>query len=81
MDIEGLGTAIIDQLVGTGLIKSIPDLYSLTLSQLVDLERMGKKSAQNLLDGIHASKTRGLTRVLTGLGIRHVGEHVAEPFG
>ncbi len=78
MDIEGLGTAIIDQLVDSGLVRSIPDLYSLTLEQLVELERMGKKSAQNLLDGIAASKGRGLTRVLTGLGIRHVGEHVAE---
>ncbi len=78
MDIEGLGIALIDQLVDTGLVKSIPDIYRLTMEQLVDLERMGKKSAQNLLDGIAASKERGLTRVLTGLGIRHVGEHVAE---
>src|SRR5205085_4740147 len=78
MDIEGLGTALIDQLVDTGLVRSIPDLYRLTLEQLVELERMGKKSAQNLLDGIAASKTRGLTSVLTGLGIRHVGEHVAD---
>ena len=78
MDIEGLGTALIDQLVGTGLVQSIPDLYRLTLEMLVDLERMGKKSAQNLLDGLEASKPGGLCRVLTGLGIRHVGEHVAE---
>jgi DNA ligase (NAD+) len=78
MDIEGLGTAIIDQLVDSGLVHSIPDLYSLTLDQLVDLERMGKKSAQNLVDGITASKERGLARVLTGLGIRHIGEHAAE---
>jgi DNA ligase (NAD+) len=78
MDIEGLGTAIIEQLVDTGLVRSIPDLYRLSLEQLLELERMGKKSAQNLLDGIAASKDRGLTRVLTGLGILHVGEHVAE---
>src|SRR5262249_8418297 len=78
MDIEGLGTALIHQLVDTGLVRSIPDLYRLTLEQLVELERMGQKSAQNLLDGIEASKARGLTRVLTGLGIRHVGEHMAE---
>jgi DNA ligase (NAD+) len=78
MDIEGLGEAIIDQLVDTGLVRSIPDLYTLTLDQLVDLERMGQKSAQNLVDGIQASKERGLSRVLTGLAIRHVGEHVAE---
>jgi DNA ligase (NAD+) len=78
MDIEGLGEAIIDQLVDTGLVRSIPDLYRLTLDQLTDLERMGKKSAQNLLDGIAASKERGLARVLTGLSIRHVGVGVAE---
>jgi DNA ligase (NAD+) len=59
-------------------VQAIPDIYRLTLEQLVELERMGKKSAQNLLNGIAASKKRGLTRVLTGLGIRHVGEHVAE---
>jgi DNA ligase (NAD+) len=78
MDIEGLGTAIIDQLVDNGLVRSIPDIYHLTLPQLLELERMGKKSAQNLLDGITASKSRGLGKVLTGLGVRHVGEHVAE---
>ncbi len=78
MDIEGLGEAIIEQLVDTGLVRSIPDLYRLTPDQLLELERMGKKSAQNLLQEIEASKERGLTRVLTGLGIRHVGEHVAE---
>jgi len=78
MDIEGLGTALVDQLVDAGLVHSIPDLYRLTLEQLLELERVGKKSAQNLLDGIAASKERGLTRVLTGLGIRHVGEHVAD---
>jgi DNA ligase (NAD+) len=78
MDIEGLGDAIVEQLVVTGLVKSIPDVYRLTLDQLVELERMGKKSAQNLLDGIEASKQRGLTRLLTGLGVRHVGDHVAD---
>jgi DNA ligase (NAD+) len=78
MDIEGLGTALIDQLVDAGLVRSLPDVYRLTVEQLVDLERMGKKSAQNLLDGIGASKQRGLARVLAGLGVRHVGEHVAE---
>jgi DNA ligase (NAD+) len=78
MDIEGLGTAIIDQLVEAGLVRSIPDLYRLTGDQLLELERMGKKSAQNLLDGIGASKDRGLARLLTGLGILHVGDHVAD---
>ena len=73
MDIEGLGPAPIDQLVDRGLVQTLPDLYRLRLEQLVELEHMGKKSAQNLLDGIAASKQRGLARVLTGLGIRHVG--------
>jgi DNA ligase (NAD+) len=78
MDIEGLGDALIDQLVDNGLVRSIPDLYRLTEDQLVELERMGKKSAQNLLEQIEASKERGLTRVLTGLGIRQVGRSMAE---
>jgi DNA ligase (NAD+) len=78
MDIEGLGEALCDQLVDAGLVKSLPDIYRLTEKQLLELERMGKKSAQNLLAGIEASKERGLTRVLTGLGIRHVGETVAD---
>ncbi len=77
MDIEGLGPAIIDQLVDTGLVKSLPDLYDLKLEQLIELERMGEKSAQNLVDGIAASKERGLTAVLSGLGIRHVGDSTA----
>src|SRR5258708_13193734 len=53
MDIEGLGTKIIDQLVDVGLVRSIPDLYPLTLEQLLELERMGTTSAQNLLDRLH----------------------------
>ena len=78
MDIEGLGEKIIEQVVDANLVKSIPDLYRLTLDQLVALERMGTKSAQNLLDGIAASKDRGLARLLAGLAIEHVGESVAE---
>src|SRR5581483_10065752 len=78
MDIEGLGEKIIDQLVDTGLVKNIPDLYRLTLEPLVDLERMGKKSAQNLLDGLEASKQRGLGHLLAGLAIPHVGDSVAD---
>src|SRR5439155_16026422 len=69
MDIEGLGEKIIEQLVDEGLVSSIPDLYRLTLDQLIDIERMGKKSAQNLLDGLAASKDRGLGRLLSGLAI------------
>lgn len=78
MDVEGLGEALVEQLVDTGLVKSIPDVYRLTMEKLLDLERMGKKSAQNLLDGLEASKGRGLARMLTGLSMRHVGETVAE---
>jgi DNA ligase (NAD+) len=78
MDIEGLGEKIIEQLVDAKLVDAIPDLYRLTLPQLLDLERMGKKSAQNLLDGIEASKERGLGRLLAGLAIPHVGDSVAE---
>jgi DNA ligase (NAD+) len=78
MDVEGLGSALVDQLVDSGLVRSIPAIYRLRLDDLLKLERMGKKSAQNLLEGLEASKDRGLTRVLTGLGVLHVGEHVAE---
>jgi DNA ligase (NAD+) len=78
MDIEGLGDEIVNQLVDTGLVHSVPDLYRLTKEQLVELERMGEKSAQNLLDGLDASKGRGLARVLTGLAIPGVGDTVAD---
>ncbi|MCI0641579.1 MAG: NAD-dependent DNA ligase LigA [Gemmataceae bacterium] len=78
MDIEGLGVKIIDQLVDTGLVNSIPDVYRLTLEKLLELERMGEKSAQNLLDGIQASKERGLARLLAGMAIQHVGDSVAD---
>src|SRR5262249_44337178 len=77
MDIEGMGGEMINQLVDTGLVKRIPDLYHLTLDQLLELERVGEKSGQNLLDGIAASKGRGLGRLLAGLAIPHVGEAVA----
>lgn len=77
MDIEGLGPAIIDQLVDAGMVRSIADLYELQFESLLTLERMGEKSARNLLAGIEASKSRGLARVLAGMGIRHVGERNA----
>jgi DNA ligase (NAD+) len=78
MDVENLGVKIIDQLVDSGLVGSHADLYRLTLDQLLELERMGEKSAQNLLDGLEASKSRGLARLLAGLAIPHVGESVAD---
>ncbi len=78
MDIEGMGEKLVDQLVRSGLVKSLADLYRLELGPLADLERMGEKSARNVLDGLEASKERTLDRFLTGLTIRHVGERVAE---
>jgi len=78
MDIEGLGEKLIDQLVERGLVRDVADLYSLTKDQLADLDRMGDKSAQNLLDALERSKNATLPRCLTALGIRHVGEATAK---
>jgi DNA ligase (NAD+) len=77
MDIEGLGDKLVDQIVNDGLVRSFGDVYRLTLDQLTNLERMGKKSSENLLEGIAASKNRGLARLLNALGIRHVGVRIA----
>jgi len=77
MDIEGLGDSLIDQLVETGMVKSLVDLYSLNIETVAELERMGRKSAQNLFDQIEKSKANPLHRLLFGLGIRHVGERTA----
>jgi DNA ligase (NAD+) len=79
MDIEGLGDKLVEQLVGTGLVSNYGDLYRLEDRQdrLLGLERMGRKSADNLLAGIEASKGRGLARLLNALSIRHVGTRVA----
>ncbi len=77
MDIEGLGEVLVDQLVDGGLVASYGDLYRLKLDQLMGLERMGRKSSENLLAGIEASKERGLARLLGALSIRHVGTRVA----
>jgi DNA ligase (NAD+) len=81
MDIEGGGEVLVGQLVKNGLVHDVADLYKLTLSELMGLERMGEKSAQNFLDGIQASKTRDLWRLLFGLGILHVGAGVAKALG
>ncbi len=78
MDIEGLGEALVDQLVDKGLVRGIPDLYQLTEPQLVELERMGKKSAENLLEQLESSKSRGLSRLLSGLGIHLVADSMAD---
>jgi len=78
MDIDGLGEAIVDQLLAAGLVRSVPDLYALRYDDLVELERLGPKSSRNLLDEVAASKGRGLARLLYALGIRHVGERLAQ---
>ena len=78
MDIEGLGEVIIRQLVDRGLVQDFADLYGLSVDTLADLERMAKKSAQNLHRAIEASKSRGLSRLLNALGIRMVGERAAQ---
>ncbi len=77
MRIEGLGFALADQLIETKLVKDVADIYSLTLEDLVSLERMAKKSATNVLNQIEASKSRELSSLIYGLGIRHVGERTA----
>jgi DNA ligase (NAD+) len=78
MSIEGLGDALVQQLLDRGLVRSVADLYSLTEEQLVGLERFAEKSARALLAEIERSKRAGLARVLMGLGIRFVGERTAE---
>ena len=77
MDIEGLGDMLSEQLVAGGVVKSFADLYALDAARLASLERLGAKSAANLVQAIAASKQRGLTRLLVGLGIRYVGEQTA----
>jgi DNA ligase (NAD+) len=73
LDVSGLGEKLVVQLVDSGLVKSLPDLYELTIDPLLTLERMGRKSAEKLVQAIAASKTQPWSRVLYGLGIRHVG--------
>jgi DNA ligase (NAD+) len=78
MDIDGLGEALVDQLVDTGLVTTVADLYRLKLDDLVELERMGEKSAEKLLKNIYASRRSPLPRILNGLGIPFVGERTAQ---
>lgn len=78
MDVDGLGTKLIEQLVAIERLKTPADIYSLEKSELVALERMGEKSAENLLDAIERSKKTTLARFLFGLGIREVGEATAQ---
>src|SRR4029077_16008582 len=78
MNIEGMGEALVNQLTDRGLVKNVADIYKLTKDDLLSLERMGDKSAQNVLDEIEASKKLPLERVIFGLGIRFVGERTAQ---
>ncbi len=78
MDIEGLGDKIVDQLVDINLVRTPADLYRLGFTALVNMERMGEKSADNLLQSIAQSKKTTLARFIFGLGIRHVGESTAK---
>jgi DNA ligase (NAD+) len=78
MDIEGLGDKLVDQLVNQQLVNSFGDLYRLTVQDLMELDRMGKKSAEKLITAIQSSKSRGMARLLNALSIRHVGTTVAQ---
>jgi len=73
MDIEGLGEQMVEKLTAAGLVRDPADLYTLTVDQLVALDRVGPTSAQNLVDEIAKSKTRPLPKLLTALGVRHLG--------
>jgi len=78
MNIDGIGDALVNQLTDRGLVKNVADIYKLTKADLLSLERMGDKSAQNILDEIENSKKLPLERVIYGLGIRMVGERTAQ---
>ncbi len=78
MNIDGMGDKLIDQLISVGLVNDIGDLYSLEISDLSELDRMGKKSAENIIRSINGSKKTSLPRFLYGLGIRNVGEQTAK---
>jgi DNA ligase (NAD+) len=77
MDIDHLGIALVEQLVDGGIVKDVADLYTLTTAQIAALERMGQKSAQNVIDSIQASRERTLDRLLCGLGIPQIGQVAA----
>jgi DNA ligase (NAD+) len=78
MDIDHLGGSTVDKLIEKGFVDSIADLYSLTLEDILTLEGFKEKSAQNLLDSIEKSKSKSLSRLIYGLGIRHVGKYAAQ---
>ena len=78
MDIDGLGPAVIKQLIDNNLIKSAADLYYLKEHEIASLEKMGKKSAENLINTLERSKSNKLSQIITALGIRHIGEKAAK---
>lgn len=78
LDIEGLGEKLVEQLYENGLIKNVADIYFIKKETLIDLERMAEKSADNIIQSVHASRSRSIDRILFGLGIRFVGTHVAK---
>ena len=78
MDIDHLGESLIEQLISSKLIADVSDLYELTVPQIEALERMGKKSAENVVQSIEKSRTQPLDRLLTGIGIEHVGQVAAK---
>jgi len=78
MNIDGMGEALVAQLIDKGLVKNVADIYELSKKDLLSLERFADKSAQNILDEIESSKTLPLERVIYGLGIRMVGERTAQ---
>jgi DNA ligase (NAD+) len=78
MDIDGLGDALVDQLLARELVHNVADLYRLTVQQLLELERMGEKSAAKVINNIEKSRSQPLARVLSGLGIPFVGERTAQ---
>ena len=78
MNVDGLGEKVVEQLLREGYIANVADLYLLQVEQLVELERMGEKSATNLVEALEKSKDNSLERLLFGLGIRHVGEKAAK---
>lgn len=78
MDVDGLGPAIVHQLLDAGMVQSFADLYTLEESRLAKLDRMGKRSAKNLLNALEASKNRDLSRLLFALGIRGIGQRSAQ---
>ena len=78
LDVDGLGQKLIDQLVNEGIIKNVDDLFRIQKKQLADLERMGEKSADNIIGSINKSKLTTFSRFIYALGIRHVGEHISK---